>query len=423
MHFSLATILAVVPLLASASPLAQSPRATIPLSKRSNLYKEDGALNLDVLRGQLVRAKAKLSHGFASYQRNTGQRHPLAGNLEVVDNTSKRAVGKDALTDDSEELWHGTISVGTPAVSYKVDFDTGSSDLFLPASTCGSTCSGHTKYNPSSSSTSKALGKSFSLSYGDGSTVSGKQYKDTVKIAGLTATSQTLGAATKYSSGFSSANFPADGLMGMGFQSISDYNAPPVFQTLVSEGQTTSSVFAFKLAESGSELTIGGLNSALYSGTPIYTDVTQEGYWQIDFDALKVGSKSVAGSTAAIVDSGTTLVIVSTSAAAAFYQQIPGSADASNTVGAGFYTFPCSTTIPKVAFTINGKDLAMSSSSVNFGPVSQGSSDCVGSIVGDSSFDLAILGDAFMRNYYTIFDYGNSRVGFATLAADRKSVV
>lgn len=90
--------------------------------------------------------------------------------------------------------------------------------------------------------------------------------------------------------------------MGMGFQSISDYNAPPVFQTLVSEGQTTSGVFAFKLASSGSELTIGGLNSALYTGTPAYTPVTQEGYWQINFSALKVGSTKVLGSTAAIVD-------------------------------------------------------------------------------------------------------------------------
>jgi cathepsin D len=91
--------------------------------------------------------------------------------------------------------------------------------------------------------------------------------------------------------------------MGMGFQSISDYNAPPVFQTLVSQGKTTTGVFAFKLAESGSELTVGGLNSALYSGSPIYTPVTKQGYWQIQFSALKVGGSTVLGSTAAIVDS------------------------------------------------------------------------------------------------------------------------
>jgi cathepsin D len=90
--------------------------------------------------------------------------------------------------------------------------------------------------------------------------------------------------------------------MGMGFQSISGYDAPPVFQTLVNQGKTTSGVFAFKLASSGSELTIGGLNSALYSGTPTYTPVTDKGFWQIKFSALKVGKTKVIKSTAAIVD-------------------------------------------------------------------------------------------------------------------------
>ena len=89
----------------------------------------------------------------------------------------------------------------------------------------------------------------------------------------------------------------------MGFQSISVYNAPPVFQTLVTEGQTSSSVFAFKIADSGSELSIGGLDSSVYSGTPAYTSVTQQGYWQISFSSLTVGGSSVVGSTAAIVDS------------------------------------------------------------------------------------------------------------------------
>ena len=184
-----------------------------------------------------------------------------------------------------------------------MDFDSGSADLFLPAKDCDSSCQGHVPYEAAASSTSKALGKTFSLSYGDGSTVSGKQFTETVSIAGLTATKQTIGAASKYSDGFTSANFPADGLMGMGFQSISEYNAPPLFQSLVSAGQTSDPVFAMKLTTEGSELTVGGLNSALYTGEFTYVPVTQEGYWQVDFDALNVAGKKVVSTKSCIIDS------------------------------------------------------------------------------------------------------------------------
>jgi cathepsin D len=64
--------------------------------------------------------------------------------------------------------------------------------------------------------------------------------------------------------------------MGMGFQSISQYNAPPVFQTLISEGAVTSQVFGTKFAVSGSELFIGGTNSALYTGSFTYLPLTVE---------------------------------------------------------------------------------------------------------------------------------------------------
>ena len=67
-----------------------------------------------------------------------------------------------------------------------MDFDTGSSDLFVPSTTCGKTCAGHKLYNTSASSTAKDLGKTFSLAYGDGSTVQGEQYTDVVSIVGLT---------------------------------------------------------------------------------------------------------------------------------------------------------------------------------------------------------------------------------------------
>lgn len=50
--------------------------------------------------------------GFEAYERNTGQRHP-----NHPTGATKRDVGKESLTDGSEQLWYGTISVGTPVRS------------------------------------------------------------------------------------------------------------------------------------------------------------------------------------------------------------------------------------------------------------------------------------------------------------------
>lgn len=93
----------------------------------------------------------------------------------------------------------------------------------------------------------------------------------------------------------------------MGFESISDYGASPVFQTLVSQSQTTKPHFGFKLSTSGAELTIGKFNTDLYSGALTYVPVTTEGYWQVTTDAVSVGGKKLFSNVDSIIDTGTTL--------------------------------------------------------------------------------------------------------------------
>lgn len=131
---------------------------------------------------------SKYQNGFRSYKANTGETHPLAEDLSVPDlNITRRATGADPLTSEQGgALWQGAISVGTPPQTFTVDFDTGSSDLFLPSTSCTANCKGHKLYNTSSSSTSKDRHQTFYLEYGDGSNVSGEQYTETVTIARLT---------------------------------------------------------------------------------------------------------------------------------------------------------------------------------------------------------------------------------------------
>jgi hypothetical protein len=118
------------------------------------------------------------------YEWNTGKQHPLAGGIRT---SNKRATGSVTLTDYNDDLWYGTISIGTDDRRCNTVFHRFSSHL-------------------------------------------------------------------------------ADGLMCMGFRSISTYAAPPPIQNHISPRALTKPMFGFKLASSGSELYFGGVNSKLHKG-------------------------------------------------------------------------------------------------------------------------------------------------------------
>ncbi|KZV69225.1 acid protease [Peniophora sp. CONT] len=408
---ALAVIAASVAFCAAAP--ANESGIKIPLSPRKRFTNEDGTANIPLLQRHLARSLNKVSRGFDAFERNTGAKHPLdTGDLNHL---TKRATGADPLTDDDEELWQGAISVGAPAKGFTVDFDTGSSDLFLPGSACGTTCRGHTLYNPAASSASANTRQRFSLAFGDGSTVQGTLFTDTVTVAGITATAQAVGEASQYSTGFEIANFPPDGLMGMAFEQISVFGRPPFFQTLISQGKVTTPEFGVKLSTSGSELFLGGADTKLFTGALTQVPVTTVGFWEVNMGSINAKGRAAATNIDTIVDTGTTLVVGDTNTVRALYAEIPGSADASNTAGPGFFTFPCATD-PQVSLTFGGKSFPISLDTFNLGQLEAGSASCVGGVMSASGLPAFIVGDVFLQNVYTVFDVGNERVGFATLA-------
>ena len=191
----------------------------------------------------------------------------------------------------------------------------------------------------------------------------------------------------------------------MAFRTISIDNIKPAFVQLVEEHKLPQNVFAFYLGKQP-ELTIGGYDQSKFTGDLQWVPLSSETYWQVKLESANYGGKSLSLSTEnAIIDSGTSLIVCPATDVSKIVKAIGVSDD-----GSGNYIVDCSkiSSLKPLVFRMNGVDFSIPSDKY----VLNLDGTC---IVGIQSLDqdLCILGDVFMRQYYSVFDYGNSRVGFA----------
>lgn len=320
------------------------------------------------------------------------------------------------LSDYAEAQFYGPITIGTPAQTFQVIFDTGSSNLWVPSIHCKQfACKHHHRYDASKSSTYQANGTAFGIMYGSGN-ISGYISNDVVGLADVTVKGQDFAEVTKESGmAFTFGKF--DGIMGLAFDTISVNHSTPVWYNLVEQGLVDKKVFSFYLARNtstklGGELTLGGWDESLFTGELKYVPLTQLNYWQIRMDAVNFQGKNFCGDTGckAIVDSGTSML----TGPKAIVDLINGQLGCIiSGAQCSWLHCPDMSTLPALEFVLNGHSFVLQPEEY----IMQAGGTCISALM---SMDIPapagplwILGDKFMEKYYTVFDFENLRVGFA----------
>lgn len=330
--------------------------------------------------------------------------------------TSPDGMPSVSLTDVEDSEYFGEVDIGSPAQKFTVIYDTGSSNLWVPSKKCTNCKASGAKYDSSGSSSYAQNGQSFTLQYGTGN-CQGFLSKDNIQAGGLTITNFTFGEVTTEAADvFGQA--PFDGILGMGPPAAAVDKTPMPMDMLVQQGKLQHNMFAFYLAsagKAGSTLTLGGTDSSFYTGDFSYVPVSAGAkllpYWLVKATDIKIGGTSTRScgmflGCQMVVDTGTSVFAGPISATKSLIQKIGNvSEDCSNVAS-----------LPMLTLTMGGKDFDLGPDFyvIRVKDDQTGKDQCQLGIEGvNAGVPIWILGDPFLRKYYTVWDSDQKRVGFA----------
>ncbi|XP_055979518.1 chymosin-like [Sorex fumeus] len=318
-------------------------------------------------------------------------------------------VASEPLTNFLDCQYFGKIQIGTPPQEFTVVFDTGSSDLWVPSVYCQSdACQNHHRFNPAKSSTFQNMHKPLSIAYGTGS-MQGILGYDTVTVSNIVDTHQTVGLSTvEPGDVFTYSEF--DGILGLAYPSLASEYSVPVFDNMMDKHLVAQDLFSVYMSRNGpgSMLTLGAIDHSHYTGTLHWVPVTVQQYWQFTLDSVTVDGVVVAceGGCQAILDTGTSM-LVGPSNDILNIQSVIGATQGQY----GEFDINCGnlSKMPSVVFEINGKKYPLPPSAYT----SEDQGVCTSGFQGETDSDQWILGDVFIREYFSVFDRANNRLGLA----------
>lgn len=315
------------------------------------------------------------------------------------------------LQDFMNTQYFGPIQVGTPGQTFNTVFDTGSGNLWVYGKeSCKSDeylCQEHQTFLQTSSDSYKPFPHELTVNYGGG-TIRCHLGLETITIGDLKITNQHFGQ-TYYAQGKFGKS---DGIVGLAFPPLAAKGTVNFFDNLMAQAVVKDPIFSFYLAKhpgsKRSEVMIGSARPELHSAPFNYHKLlNQDDYWSICMNDIELDGKPQnlckGKCCKLVVDTGTSFFTGPSEGVRQILPQIRADSDCGNRAS-----------LPKLTFVVDGKRYTMPSEDYT---VKLGGGRCMTAMmsldVGYPRGPLWILGDVFLRSFYSIFDRKNGRVGLA----------
>jgi len=394
-------------LLQLASFVLAQPYITIPLS-RSEATKEKRARALMAL-------KLRQSNMISALE--TGA---TVGSKEIP-------LEEEILSEKHLATYYGRIKISDH--EFKVLFDTGSCEFWVPSSECTTArCMRHNRFPSDPSKNRLATTTGMNIQYLSGK-VAGDMVYETINLHDIEVKNQVVGLAKVVDIELLD-DVQWDGILGLAYPNpnLVQQNIHPLFDTIVKSKVLSgpprhlANQFAYYIDDTKGAVTFGGANCDLLGASKTacvdkfkFVPVTEKTYWTINIKDVRVkypGKPESSGNCPAqgckaIVDTGTYLVYGPEAQVSNMLTSQLQSCQHHGAMPTFTFDFhvnngdePVSLTIKPIdyilKFHINSRD------------------ECVVGISPDKD-TIWTLGQVFLRTFYTVFDRDEDRVGFAHL--------
>jgi len=246
---------------------------------------------------------------------------------------------------------------------------------------------------------------SVTITFGTGE-MTGIFVRDNVCIGTICAMTNFITATKESDDPFSLV--PFDGVLGLALPQLAEDTSFSLVDSMVKAGVLKKNLFSVYFAKgetSQSEITFGDIRQQRVSSEIIWAPINNPGYWQVEIQDIALNEKALGLCTKRCqiaADTGTSLLAGPTSMVDKLVRKLNVASDCSN------YD-----SLPTLGFILGNATLELN----NVDYVDRSPDGCALTFmpldIPPPRGPLFILGDPFLRKYYTVYDRERLRLGFA----------